>query len=37
MHILIRLSGPGRQHQEPNFWLEFLLETRLSTGLQRVD
>jgi len=29
MHIWIRLSGTGRQHQEPIFWLEILLETKL--------
>jgi len=29
MHIWIRLSGPGRQGQEPIFWLGNLWETRL--------
>ena len=29
MHICVRLSGPGRQRQEPIFWLEILLETRM--------
>jgi len=29
MHIGIKLSGPGRQCQEPIFRLEILLETRL--------
>jgi len=29
MHIWLRLSDPGRQRQEPIFWLEILLETKL--------
>ena len=29
MHNWIRLSGPGPQRQEPIFWLETLLETKL--------